>query len=141
MTLLSELTRNADDNSFRAQLRPNCGARFPLTHQQVSGGQWHRKMGPEEGSGALGAKNIHKKLKHCCATSVCLWHNVKKVFLNSNYLRSSMSDVRLSNQAILSIKESKAESLDNDKIISSFAALEAQISHITYISEVEYIVN
>ena len=45
------------------------------------------------------------------------------------YLRSSISDSRLSNLATLSIERSKAESLDYEKIISSFAVLKARKFH------------
>ena len=49
-----------------------------------------------------------------------------KLKLIKSYLRSTMSDRRLSNLAILSIEQDKADSLNFDDVIDSFAAIKAR---------------
>ena len=49
-----------------------------------------------------------------------------KLKLIKNYLRSTMSDARLTNLAILSIERELTDEIDFDDVISEFAARKAQ---------------
>ena len=55
-----------------------------------------------------------------CERSFC------KLKLNKNYLRSTMSDARLTNLGILSIERELADEIDFDDVISEFSVRKAR---------------